>query len=128
MKKTTYKEKEVVLNRNGNNADIIVTLLPDEKMREAGFTDFAEDRWYYSRYVNGRKDITFNITIPKKDPKDWRIDVLDEDFCQPFDYQYMIEKGHKSPVLKEVFENVEDQMKYLADAGIISGHRYGEYI
>lgn len=128
MDQMTYNGKNVVLNKNHNNAAISVHLLPEKEMRKIGFTDFAKDRWFYCRNVFARGDISFSITIPKEHPEDWRIDVLDENFCQPYDYQFMLSNGSEHPAPKEVALNVEQQMKYLADCGIISGHEEGDYI
>lgn len=128
MIETTYRGKKVILNENHNNAAISVTLLPEDEMRKLGFTDFMKDRWYYCKTVHKRGDISFNLTIPKDNPDGWKIDVLDEDFCQPYDYQYMLSKGSANEVAKTVNENVEKEMQRLTDAGIISGHAYGDYI
>ena len=122
-----YNGKDVTLTKNHNNASIKVHILPEKEMRKIGFTDYAKDRWYYSRLVC--KDyISFNLTIPKENPNDWQIDVLDEDFCQPYDYQRMIVNNSKNEVVFKVFENVEKQMEYLSGCGVISGHEYGDYI
>lgn len=72
-------------------------------------------------------DISFNVSIPK-DGSDIRIDVLDEDFCQPYDYQSML---HKNPTFEPaliVYEQVEEFMEYLQSKGALSGHIKGEYI
>ena len=128
MNEMTYRGKKVTLNKNHNNAAISVTLLPEEEMRKLGFTDFMKDRWYYCKPVNKRGDISFNLTIPKDNPDGWKIDVLDEDFCQPYDYQYMLSQGSTNEVAKAVDENVEKEMQRLTDAGVISRHSYGDYI
>ena len=128
MDKMEYNGKTVLLNENHNNAAISVKLLDEKEMRRIGFTDFAKDRWYYCKMVNKRCDISFSITIPKENPENWRIDILDEAFCQPYDYQYMLSHGSKNAVALSVSEEVEKQMRYLADSGIISGHERGDYI
>lgn len=129
MDKITYNNKIVELNENHNNTAISVSLLPEEEMRKIGFTDFAKDKWYYCHSVFKKGDITFNLSIPKEHPEQWRIDILDEAFCQPYDYQYMLDKGGTlPPAALEVNKNVEKQMEYLKNCGIISGHEYGDYI
>ena len=122
------------LNSNGVNKLIKHEILSDEKMREIGFTDYAKDRWYFCKRIvfpNAKKyrgiDITFNVSIPK-DGSDIRIDVLDEDFCQPYDYQYMLDKNPTFKPCLIVKEQVEEWMTYLQDNGVLSGHVYGEYI
>ena len=124
----------VEVNSNGVNKLIKYNILSDEKMKEIGFTDHSKDNWYFCRIIkfpNTKEyrgfDISFNVSIPK-DNSDIRIDVLDEDFCQPYDYQYMLDKNPKFEPCLIVKEQVEKWMRYLQDNGVISGHVYGEYI
>ena len=127
-------DKEIKVDDKGLNADIQSHLLSEEKMREIGFTDFVKEKWYYCKEVQFPKEsryrnfeITFNVSIPKNGDR-LRIDVLDEDFCQPYDYQRMLNKNSKFEPALIVFEFVEKQMEYLQQQGVISGHIYGEYI
>ena len=122
----------VEVNSNGVNKLIKYNILSDEKMRDIGFTDYTEDTWYFCRMIKFPKghrgfDISFNVSIPK-DNSDIQIDVLDESFCQPYDYQYMLDKNPEFEPALVVKEQVEDWMKYLQDNEVISGHVYGEYI
>ena len=124
----------IEVNSNGVNKLIKYNILSDEKMRDIGFTDYSKDRWYFCRMIkfpNTKRyrgfDISFNVSI-LKDNSDIRIDVLDEDFCQPYDYQYMLDKTPNFEPCLIVKEQVEDWMKYLQGKGVISGHVYGEYI
>lgn len=114
------------VNERGINKKIKVNLLKDEDMRTLGFTDYGKDNWYYCR--NLIEDISFSISIPKKNPDEFRIDVLDDNFCQPYDYQSILgrNKNHKFACL--IMEKVEKQMEILSALGIISGHNRGEYI
>lgn len=135
---TDETEAETVkLNSHGVNAKIKAHIFDDVKMREIGFTDYAKDRWYFCRGINFKDvkkkrglndiDISFSVTIPK-DGSDIRIDVLDEWFCQPYDYQYILGKdpGHK--IANIVKEQVEYWMEKLQEAGVLEGHVRGEYI
>lgn len=129
--------EKVELNSHGVNAKIKAHIFDDAKMREFGFTDYAKDRWYFCRGINFKNvkkkrglnniDISFSVTIPK-DGSDIRIDVLDEWFCQPYDYQYILEKdpGHK--IANIVKEQVEYWMEKLHEEGVLEGHVRGEYI
>lgn len=124
----------IEVNSNGVNKLIKATILSDKEMREIGFTDYSKDNWYFCRLIkfpNTKRyrgfDISFNVSIPK-DGSDIQIDILDEDFCQPYDYQKML---HKDPTFEPcliVKEQVEEWVKYLQDHGVLSGHVYGEYI
>ena len=124
----------IELNLNGVNKLIKATILPDEKMREIGFTDHAKDNWYFYRLIKFPKErryrefeISFNVSIPK-DNSDIEIDILDEDFLQPYDYQRMLCNNPTFEPAVIVKEQVEEWMKYLQDNGVLSGHVYGEYI
>ena len=127
-------DEEVEINSNYVNAKIKAHILSDEKMKEIGFTDYSKTTWFFCRSIKFPKevrykgfDISFNVSIPK-DGSDIRIDVLDEDFCQPYDYQAML---HRNPIFEPaliVYEQVEEWMDYLQSKGVLSGHVKGEYI
>ena len=128
---------EVKVNSHGVNAKIKAHILSDDEMRKIGFTDYAKDAWYFCRTVMEEKskrryggidfEVSFSVRIPK-DGSDIRIDVLDEAFCQPYDYQYILERNPTFGVALKVKEQVEKWMKYLQDNGVLSGHIEGEYI
>ena len=127
-------DEEVVVNSHGVNAKIKAHILPDEEMKEIGFTNNYEPNWFFyrpikfphiKRYVGF--DISFEVFIPK-DGSEIRIDVLDEDFCQPYDYQYMLNKNPKFEPALIVLEQVEEYMEYLQSKGVLNGHVKGEYI
>lgn len=140
-----YIEHSILLDENieqnsyGVNKKIKANILSDEKMREIGFTDYAKDRWYFCRCIefpNTKEyrnfEVSFSVTVPK-DGSEIRIDVLDEAFCQPYDYQSMIIHNRKLGIRPNktcitVFEQVEKWMKYLHEHGVLEGHIYGEYI
>ena len=124
----TYLGKTVEINEHGNNAAIKVHILDDATMGLNGFKWIPEDRfsghWYFCNPVY--EDITFNFTIYSED--DWRIDILDEWFCQPYDYQAMYESGDYRPIVLTVMENVNEIMDSFVHKGIISGWKVGDYI
>lgn len=120
----------VELNSNGVNKKIKAHILSDDEMREIGFTDYSKDRWYFCRVVQKFKygfDITFNVTIPK-DGSDISIDILDDSFMQPYDYQYMLDRNPNFDPALKVKDQVEEWMAYLQEKCVLSGHEYGEYI
>lgn len=129
--------EKVELNSHGVNAKIKAHIFDDAKMREFGFTDYAKDRWYFCRGINfkGVKkkrdlnniDISFSVTIPKDGSDIW-IDILDEDFCQPYDYQYILKKHPEHKIANIVKEQVEYWMEKLQEEGVLEGHVRGEYI
>lgn len=136
-KGTEAEDENVELNSHGVNAKIKAHIFDDAKMREFGFTDYAKDRWYFCRGINfkGVKkkrdlnniDISFSVTIPKDGSDIW-IDILDEDFCQPYDYQYILKKHPEHKIANIVKEQVEYWMEKLQEEGVLEGHVRGEYI
>lgn len=114
------------LTVKGNNAAIEAHVLDDESMRAIGFTDHIEGRWYFMRVLKPYS-ISFNVTIDKA-THEVAIDVLDEDFLQPYDYQAMLSDDPTFKPALDVERFVEKQMAYLQDEGVLSGHVRGEYI
>ena len=127
-------DEEVKVNSNEVNSKIKAYILSDEEMKAIGFTNYYEPIWYFFRLIKFPQtkryrgfDISFSVSIPK-DGSDIRIDVLDEDFCQPYDYKYMLNKDSKFEPALITFEQVEEYMEYLQSKGVLSGHVKGEYI
>ena len=124
--------RNIKLNSNHVNAKIQAMILPDDEMREAGFTDSFKERWYLGKTLNLPKkykgvEITFNVSIPK-DGSDISIDVLDEDFLQPYDYQEILSQNPNHVLANLVKVQVELWMEFLQDAGVLSGHIRDSYI
>lgn len=133
----------VEVNSHGVNKLIKYNILSDEKMKEIGFhknyyegTDHEQDcpYWYFHKMLQFPKEkrwkgieIGFDVHIPK-DSSDLNIMVLDENWGQPYDYQFLLERNPKNECANIVKEQVEMWMKYLQDSGVLSGHIYGEYI
>lgn len=122
----TFQPYEV--NKNGLNTKIKVNLLHENKMRNLGFTDHRNGYWCYTEGVT--EDITLSIVINKSNPDDFRIDVLEDDYCQPYDYQRLLsQESYKiNQLALKVYNKVEETMERLSEEGIISGHVKGEYI
>lgn len=117
------------VNERGINKKIKVNIFDDKKMRELGFSDRREGYWNFMREV--AVDITFGLSINKMDPNDFNINVLDDNFCQPYDYQsYLSKETYHGPsqFAINVYNNVEKIMECLTECGIVSGHVKGEYI
>ena len=123
-------DKEVKLNSKHVNASIDYHLLSDEEMVAVGFRLVESDsgnRWYYYKRLHG--DIPFNVTLPVPyDQDNLGIDILDEEFLQPYDYQRMIKEDPDFYYANKIFVLVEEQMSYLRNRGILSGHEKGDYI
>ena len=105
--------------------EVKTRILSEDKMRELGFTDYAKDRWFFFRFIKFPRtsrykyfEISFSLTIPKNGDKT-RLDVLDEDFCQPYDYEMMLEKNPNFEPAKIVKEQVDYWINHLKDNGIV---------
>lgn len=134
-----YNEASIVeVNSHGVNKKIKSVVLSNKEMKKTGFTNYVEGQWYFYKNIRLPKkrkfsdtEISFNVTI-YEDGSDIRIDILDEDFLQPYDYQYILACAPVSHPERElanvVKEQVEKWMKHLQNKGILSGHNYGEYI
>lgn len=106
-------------------------ILDEQTMRAIGFTDHKKDTWYYvvQIYKHGRFEITFNLRIPKDNPDGFEIDVLDEMFLQPYDYQWMIAETENPPqVAYTVRDRVNGELTKLAKLKIISDWKRGDYV
>ena len=135
--------ENISTNKNCVNSKIKANILDDKEMKDLGFngkyyegTKNEEDApyWYLIKGIVFPKnlkykniDISFNINIPKNGD-DIRIDVLDEDFCQPYDYQRILNRDNQQEIALIVFHQVEMWMDYFQRNNILSGHIYGEYI
>lgn len=125
------------LNSHGVNKAIKAYILSDEGMRSAGFRIIKGDNqrldyWYYYCLLKlpepySKSEISFSVSIPI-DKSDIRIDVLDEDFLQPYDYQHYLENIPYHTFAGFVKLAVEKQLERLQDLEILSGHKYGDYI
>lgn len=73
-------------------------------------------------------DISFNIEIDIE-TNNISIEILDEDFLQPYDYQIMLKNPNYVPkIAKIVHHKVQKIMKELVDSGIIEGYVENDYI
>ena len=125
------------LNSHYVNADIKAHILSDDQMKAAGFRYIKINNknnlgeWVYVNRLdipnNYNIEITFSVYIPI-DGSDINIQVIDEDFGQPYDYQYMLENNPRFAFALFIRERVEEQMQKLQDAGILSGHNKYDYI
>lgn len=114
------------LTEHGNNASICVHTLSAKDMRKAGFTDHREG-WWYACWIINDSDISMNVSI-KKDNNDWCIDILDENFCQPYDYQMMLHNNPDHQYAQMIKAFVDAKMLWLKCKGIISGWSIGDYV
>jgi hypothetical protein len=144
---------EVKVNSKGTNIAIKYHVLSDDEMRKLGFWDGYDHEFdHWCRSVSVKKaesdydsydlkrikknpnykprydDIVFDISIPKNGVDDLDINTIDDDFCQPYDWQSYIEKGCATKCAYGCRDFVEKQMELLQAAGLLEGHIKGEYI
>jgi len=117
----------VTYTKHHNNAALSMRPLDDMTMRELGFTDHREGYWYLCRSVSRDHDMTMNVDIAK-DGSDWQIDVLDERFCQPYDYQYLLSVNPTLDYANNVADECEKWFRKLSDWGLLSGWHEGMYV
>jgi hypothetical protein len=97
-----------------------------ESLMKYGFTNHHKPDLYFCRGVG--KDISFNLSVDKKTLQIKNIDILDEDFLQPYDYQAMLLKNKNHPIAKSVYYKVNELLGKLQEDGIIIGFKIGMYI
>lgn len=122
----------VPLNNKVQNKNIKANVLSDEDMRKAGFTDKNPNNWYYCRILNEDEvkcmiPVSFNVTISKKTSK-IKIDILDENWLQPYNYQSILERDPSNKFANEIHKKVQAQMKLLMEKGIITGYNENDFI
>lgn len=120
--------RKVPINKRGLNANVKAHILSNDEMNRLGFYDLSGSSWHLCKHVRKYPDITFNVTISKDNPEDLRIDVLDEEFLQPYDYQSILEHNPKFTPALEVKESVDMFMMYLIGNGVLSGWSIGDYL
>ena len=132
MRKPYIVFPECEIGASGNNAKLKANLLSDEQMINAGFRWIgAIGKWVFNRVILPRQGISLTVSIPKEHPENLRIDVLDDSFGQPYDYQSILSNptyDEPNRVAVKCYQEVEKYMERLQKAGIIEGHVKGEYI
>lgn len=127
MRGQRFPTANVSLNDNGNNTLLSMHPVDDETMRELGFIDRDGDGWYLCRPVSDDSDITLNVIIDTEDD-DWRIDVLDERYLQPYDYQMILNANPDRAYARMVADKCEEWFRKLSDAGVLDGWKPGMYV
>lgn len=97
-----------------------------ESLLNYGFSNHHEPTLYFCRMLID--EISFNINIDKKSLKIKNIDVLDEDFLQPYDYQRILMSDTNHKYARMVFDKVDVILSKLQSDGIIEGYTKGMYI
>ena len=127
MARKMYDE-DVELNEFHCNKKLQGHILSSREMKKAGFREL-EDRWFYSRMLDKKADISFDVSIYKDNPTEMvNIEVFDEDYGQHYDFQKYLNKNPHFEFALKIRNAVEMEMARLQELGVISGHIKGEYI
>ncbi len=120
----TFKIKETELDEKGQNKNLRFHVVDEYFMKSVGF-NHTHDFWILCDSIN-----TVSITIKITDDDIGTIDVMDDDFCQPYDFQQMIlEKGDDAPSsaikIQHKLYIILDSMKTF---GILEGWEWADYV
>lgn len=97
-----------------------------DSLLEYGFSNHDEPTLYF--YKDLGDDISFNLLIDKKTLEIKAIDVLDEEFLQPFDYQAILMKNKNHSLAQKVYHKVNEILTKLQTDEVITGFRIGMYV
>lgn len=97
-----------------------------ESLLDYGFTNHNKPTLYFVEMVDN--NTSFNLTLDAKTLAITDIDVLNEDFLQPYDYQAEILSGRISGKAQNVYNKVNALLTKLQKDGIITGFEKGMYI
>lgn len=116
--------KETEIDENGQNKNLRFHIIDESLMRSVGFKH-TYNFWILCNSINN-----VSIIIEITDDEIGTINVLDDDFCQPYDFQKMIaDYGDNAPSLaiKIQYElySILDSMKTF---GILEGWEWGDYV
>ena len=119
-----YEIKETEVDKRGQNKNLRFHVINEHIMKSIGF-NHTHDFWILCDSVD-----TVSINIKITDDGIGTIDVLDDEFCQPYDFQQMIlEKGDNAPTLAIKIQHklytILDSMKTF---GILENWEWGDYI
>lgn len=97
-----------------------------ERLLSYGFTNYDEPSLYYMEMLD--KNTSFNLSLDAKTLEVTGIDILNEDFLQPYDYQAEILSGNISGKARNIYNKVNNSLTKLQNDGIIAGFEKGMYI
>ena len=129
--KQLVTEKYPQVNKYQTNVLLQGHIKSASEMVEYGFRRIehkAIDVPYWSYYTNliPKYDIGFYLGL--YDDGSIRIDVLDDDFGQPYDYQKLLDNDPYYMFPRKVFWEVDKVMHRLQDDGFISEYHTGMYV
>lgn len=128
MAKINY---DVPLRTDKLNDNIKGHILSDEEMIALGFEDRGFGSWMFFELLDqpskGFEGTSFSMRI-EKDTEEVFIDVLDEAYLQPYDYQSILQWDPNHKFANFIHKRVQNLMKKFLKAGVITGYTPGDYI
>lgn len=119
-------KKEELTEKGFTNKIKIAEKQTVESLLSYGFSNNHSPTLYFCKNLGS--DISFNLSIDKNTLEISNIDILDENFLQPFDYQSMILNGKTNDFNVSIYHKVNDIMAKLQFDGVITGFEKGMYI
>ena len=113
---------DVPVNSHGLNALLRYHVLDSKTMKSNGF-NWTKSCWCLSEDLGHEISLSIHVA-----DRLLFINVIDEDFCQPYDYQAILKYHPDNKVALEIHQKVQSIMKKLSDAGIIEGYVPNDYI
>ncbi|MCL1700767.1 hypothetical protein [Lysinibacillus sp. Bpr_S20] len=118
--------KEELTSKGFTNRIKIKSNQTVESLMEYGFSNHHEPTLYFFSMLID--DISFGISVDKKSLVIKNIDVLDENFLQPYDYQRILMNDMNHKYARMVFDKVDVVLNKLQNDGLIEGYLRGMYI
>ena len=119
-----YEIKETEVDERGQNKNLRFHIIDPHLMESVGFKH-TYDFWILCDSID---TVTINIKIT--DDEIGTIDVLDDEFCQPYDFQQMIlEKGDDAPKMAiEIQRKLYTILDSMKTFGILEGWEWADYV
>ena len=130
----------VKVNSLGTNEEIKFNF-DEELLKQNGFNFIEEQNypdtwpipphWCYNKFFSYKSlEVTFSVNYYIKPYKgsQFCIDVIDDDFGQPYDYQYYLSKNPNNNFALKVQEKVNNLMQIFLNEGLIYEYKIGDYI
>lgn len=120
-----YEIRETEVDEKGQNKNLKFHVVDKDIMRNLGFRHTG-NTWVFCEGID--PEISINIRIT--DDCVGTIDVLDDDFCMPYDFQDMIQRcRNKAPsVAIEVQHRLYSILDSMKTMGVLENWEWGDYV
>lgn len=118
--------KEELTNKGFTNRIKVSKNQTKESLLNYGFTNYNRPTLYYAEMID--KNTSFNLSVCVDTLEVQSIDILNEDWLQPYDYQSEILSGQYSGKARNVYNKVNNVLLKLQKDNIITGFEKGMYV